>query len=108
MDHYESTLSPGASSPEFLPLLEHIHKVAKAHQYGEGTIDSQQWDEATLVRFSMGEPKRVIGALKRMNPINTTANQEIRKLIGYLENNKLSIDYGSSLEKGFPIGSGAI
>lgn len=92
---------------DFYHCSEHIHKVAKA-QYGEGTIESQQWAEASLVRLSMGEPKRVIGALKRMNPINTTANEEIRKLIGYLENNKHRIDYCSSLEKGFPIGSGAI
>jgi len=92
---------------DFYHCSEHIHKVAKV-QYGDGTIDSQQWAEAALVRLSDGEPNRVIGALKCMNPINAEAKEEIRKLIGYLENNKHRIDYCASLEKGFPIGSGGI
>lgn len=92
---------------DFYHCSEHIHQVAKA-QYGEGSLQSNQWAEATLVRLSMGQTQGVIGSLKRIKPINNSAKEEIRKLIGYLEKNINRIDYFSSLEKGFPIGSGGI
>lgn len=101
------TFPQGRQVLDFYHCSEHIHLVAKT-QYGDGTLYSQQWAEATLVRLSMGETTRVIGSLKRLIPISSTAREEIRKLIGYLDNNKDRIDYFSSLEQGFPIGSGGI
>lgn len=102
-----SSFPEGRQILDFYHCAEHIHKVAKAH-YGEGTINVLQWAEATLVRLSMGEPERVIGALKRIKPKNSTAREEIRKLINYLQKQRHRIDYICDLENGFPIGSGAI
>jgi len=43
-----------------------------------------------------------------MKPSNETTEEEIRKLIGYLKNNKDKIDYRSARNAGYPIGSGGI
>jgi hypothetical protein len=102
-----SSFPDGIQILDFYHCAEHIHKVAKT-QYGEGTLRALQWAEATLIRLSMGEPKRVIGTLKRIKPKNSHAKEEIRKLINYLQNQKHRIHYISDLENGFPIGSGAI
>ena len=92
---------------DFYHCAEHIHTVAKT-LYGEGTLSGQQWAEATLVRLCMGNVKTVIAALRRRRPRNNEVQEEIRKLIGYLENNSHRIDYISDLKQGFPIGSGGI
>jgi hypothetical protein len=92
---------------DFYHCAEHIHTVAKA-QYEQGSLKALQWAEATLVRLSMGEIQGVIGALKRMEPRNSLAGEEIRKLINYLDTHRHRIDYLSDLKNGFPIGSGAI
>ena len=49
-----------------------------------------------------------LGALRRSRPRNKEAQEEILKLIGYLENNSHRIDYLANLKQGFPIGSGGI
>lgn len=102
-----SSFPEGRQVLDFYHCAQHIHTVARA-QYGEGKLAALEWAEATLVRLSMGEPGVVIGALKRMSPRNAAAEEEIRKLINYLENHKHRIDYLAALEDGLPIGSGAI
>ena len=92
---------------DFYHCAEHVHAVAQA-QYGEGALGGQQWAEATLIRLSMADVKTVLAGLCRMRPTNSEAQEEIRKLIGYLENNRHRIHYLSDLENGFPIGSGGI
>jgi len=92
---------------DFYHCAEHVHTVARA-QYGEGTLAGQQWAEATLVRLCTAEVKTVLGALRRSRPRNKEAQEEILKLISYLENNSHRIDYLSNLKQGFPIGSGGI
>ena len=92
---------------DFYHCAEHVHAMART-QFGEGALSAQQWAEATLVRLSMGNVKTVIAALGRIKPRNDEAKEEIRKLMGYLENNRDRIHYISDLENGFPIGSGGI
>jgi hypothetical protein len=92
---------------DFYHCSEHVYTVARA-QYGEGTLDGQQWVEATLIRLCMANVKTVLAGLSRMRPTNSEAQEEIRKLTGYLENNCHRIRYISDLENGFPIGSGGI
>ena len=61
-----------------------------------------------MARLFYGEVTRVIGGLKRMKPEKQGAKEEIRKLIGYLENNGHRIDYAHNRRGGYAIGSGGI
>jgi hypothetical protein len=47
-------------------------------------------------------------SLRRMQPKDNEAKEEIRKLIGYLNNNRGRIHYKSGRKGGYPIGSGGI
>jgi hypothetical protein len=77
-------------------------------QYGEGTLEALEWVESTITRLFFAEVNQVIGGLRRMQPKNETAGEEIRKLIGYLQNNRRKIHYRSDRKGGYPIGSGGI
>ncbi len=43
-----------------------------------------------------------------MQPKNNEAKEEIRKLIGYLNNNRERIHYKADRKDGYPIGGGGI
>jgi hypothetical protein len=57
--------------------------------------ESQQalWIEATMSRLNFGEVASVIWGLQRMSPAAAKAEEEIRKLIGYLQTNSQYINY---------------
>jgi hypothetical protein len=44
-----------------------VYETARA-QYGEGTLEAQEWVEATLTRLSLNELGVVVGGLLRMKP----------------------------------------
>ena len=92
---------------DYYHCSEHIHKVGK-EQYGEKNKECFQWIESAMCRLFYGEVNSVVWGLQRMKPSNETAEEEIRKLIGYLKNNKDKIDYRSARNGGYPIGSGGI
>ena len=46
--------------------------------------------------------------LEGMEPRDAAAAEEIRKLLGYLEENQGRLKYGSLRRKGYPLGSGGI
>lgn len=71
---------------------EHIYKVAKA-QYGEKSLMGLQWVESTISRFFFAEVDNVIDDLSRMQPNNSEAKEDIRKLIVYLKHNSKRIHY---------------
>lgn len=50
----------------------------------------------------------MIWGLERMKPPDDLAKEEIRKLIGYLRNNRERIHYRGDRIGGYPIGSGGI
>ena len=77
-------------------------------QYDDEDSKRFQWAEATLTRLYFSEIDSVIWGLQRMKPKNNDAKEEIRKLIGYLENNKHRIHYRGDRIGGYPIGSGGI
>ena len=77
-------------------------------QYGEGTIDALEWAESTITRLFFAKVKEVIAGLGRMKPRTKEAQEEIRKLVGYLQNNREKIHYRSDRKGGYPIGSGGI
>jgi hypothetical protein len=60
------------------------------------------------VRLNFGEVESVIWGLHRMKPASPEAEEEIRKLIGYLKNNAHRINYRSFKRGQYPRGSGGI
>ena len=105
--HMTACFPDGREILDYYHCAEHIHKVGKV-QYGEGTLQSLEWVESTITRLFFAEVNQVIGGLRRMQPQNETAREEIRKLIGYLQNNRHKIHYRSDRKGGYPIGSGGI
>jgi len=92
---------------DYFHCAEHIHKVAKL-QYGEKSQKCLEWAESTLTRLFYSEVDNVVWGLQRMKPRDAIAKEEIRKLIGYLENNRDRIHYRGDRIGGYPIGSGGI
>jgi hypothetical protein len=90
---------------DYYHCAEHIHTVAKL-QYDDE--QATEWAEATLARLHLGRIATVLAALKRMNGRNAEAQQEIRKLITYLDKNRDRIPYATCDTEGLPKGSGAI
>ena len=91
---------------DYYHCAEHVHTVAKS-QYGD-SLGAQQWAEATITRLFMDDTGHVIGGLKRMQPCNTEAEKEIKKLITYLGNHRHRLAYQQCRDEGLPIGSGGI
>ena len=91
---------------DYYHCAEHVHKVAKL-QYGD-TLGAQQWAEATITRLFMDDTGYVIGGLKRMQPCNTEADKEIKKLINYFANHRHRLAYQQCRDEGLPLGSGGI
>jgi len=92
---------------DFYHCYEHLHQVARA-QYGEGSQRGHEWAEMTMIQLCEGDYKRVIKKLASIKPVDAASQEEIRKLIGYLENQGHRINYFKEVKAGNPIGSGAI
>jgi hypothetical protein len=105
--HMQACFPKGREILDCFHCVEHVYEVAKA-QYGEKSLKSLQWVEATMCRLFYAEVGHVIAGLRRMKPKNEKAAELIRKLIGYLNNNRHRIHYRSDRLGGYPIGSGAI
>jgi hypothetical protein len=105
--HMASCFPKGRQILDYYHCADHIHKVAK-HQYGEKSKKCLEWVESTMARLFYAEVDNVIWGLERMKPQNDAAEEEIRKLIGYLANNRERIHYRGDRIGGYPIGSGGI
>ena len=105
--HMVACFPKGRQILDYYHCAEHIHKVAKL-QYGEKPLKCLEWVESTMTRLFCAEVDSVIWGLERMKPRNEMAEEEIRKLIGYLSNNRERIHYKGDRIGGYPIGSGGI
>ena len=85
---------------------EHLYTLAEAQFDDPEAVE--QWVEAALAWLSLDQPGLVIAWLKTMKPANTGAKDEIRNLIGYLDNNRDRLGYAKCRQEGLPIGSGGI
>lgn len=92
---------------DYYHCSEHIHALAQA-QYADDPYKALQWVESTTAQLFFGEVSHVIGGLRRMKPQNQDVKEQIRKLVGYLQNNKPRIHYHGDRIGGYPIGSGGI
>jgi len=86
--HMVAYFPKGRQILDYFHCAEHIHKVAK-QQYGEQSPKCLEWVESTITRLFYAEVDNVIWGLQRMRPRDSLAEEEIRKLIGYLQNNRL-------------------
>ena len=105
--HMTACFPKGRQILDYFHCAEHIHKVGRL-QYGEGSQKCLEWVESTLTRLFYAEVDNVIWGLQRMKPKDDLAKEEIRKLIGYLDNNRERIHYRGDRIGGYPIGSGGI
>ncbi len=105
--HMVACFPKGRQILDYYHCAEHIHKVAKL-QYGEKSPNCLEWIESTISRLFYNEVDNVVWGLQRMKPRNDLAREEIRKLIGYLQNNRERIHYHGDRVGGYPIGSGGI
>lgn len=105
--HMVACFAKGRQILDYFHCAEHIHKVAK-EQYGEQSPKCLEWVESTITRLFYAEVDNVIWGLQRMKPRDSLAEEEIRKLIGYLQNNREKIHYHGDRIGGYPIGSGGI
>jgi len=105
--HMVACFPKGRQILDYYHCAEHIHKVAKL-QYGEKSQKCLEWVESTMTRLFYAEVDNVIWGLQRMQPRDELAGEEIRKLIGYLSNNRERIHYKGDRIGGYPIGSGGI
>jgi hypothetical protein len=86
--------------------LEHLFTVTKA-QFDD-PLEVGQWVEAASAWLWLDQPGLVISWLQAMTAANANADEEIRKLIGYLNNNRDRLGYAKRRQEGLPIGSGGI
>jgi len=92
---------------DYYHCSEHIHKLAEV-QYPDDKNQRALWIESTMARLFVGDVQAVIWGLQRMHTASEPAGEEIRKLIGYLENNEHRIDYQALRRGQYPLGSGGI
>lgn len=105
--HMVACFPQGRQILDYYHCAEHIHKVAKV-QYGEKSQKCLEWVESAITRLFYAEVDNVIWGLERMKPRDDLAKEEIRKLMGYLQNNRDRIHYRGDRIGGYPIGSGGI
>lgn len=92
---------------DYYHCMEHLHSLAEA-QYGDDPDRALSWVIGAIGHIYHDETGRVIGGLRRMKPKNDTVKEQIRKLIGYLQNNQNRTHYNGAKKGGYPIGSGGI
>jgi hypothetical protein len=92
---------------DYYHCAEHVYETARA-QYGEGTLEAQEWAEATLTRLSLNELGAVVGGLLRMKPRTPEADAAIRALSIYLEGQRERVGYDELRRRGLPRGSGGV
>ena len=92
---------------DYYHCAEHVYDTARA-QYGEGTLDAQEWAEAALTRLCLSELGVTLGGLWRMKPRTPEAADAIRALCLYLAGHAGRLGYDELRRRGLPRGSGGI
>ncbi|MGH8858529.1 MAG: ISKra4 family transposase [Polaromonas sp.] len=92
---------------DYYHCREHVHKVGSL-QFVEDAVQEQEWVEAMMARLFWGYVDWAIEGLKALQPRDTQAAEEIRKLIGFLRNSAGRLHYRTARKGGYPIGSGGI
>lgn len=92
---------------DYYHCAQHVYDTARA-QYGEGTLEAQEWAEATLTRLCLNRLGDVLGGLWRTRPRTPAAEEAIRALSIYLAGQQDRVGYRQLRRRGLPRGSGGI
>ena len=92
---------------DYYHCAEHVYETARA-QYGDGTLEAQEWAEAALTRLCLNHLGETTGGLLRMKPRSPEAEEAIRKLSIYLAGHAGRLGYAERRRRGLPRGSGGI
>jgi hypothetical protein len=92
---------------DYYHCAKYVYDTARA-QYGEGTLDAQEWAEATLTRLCVNQLGRVTGGLLRMTPRTPEAKEAIRVFSNFLAGQDGRAGYEELRRRGLPRGSGGI
>ena len=91
-DVYWQHFPEGEQILDYYHCAEHVCTAARA-QYGEGTLEAQEWTEATLTRLCLNQLGAVVGGLLRMTARTPAAEEAIRGLSIYLEGQRERMGY---------------
>jgi len=92
---------------DYYHCSEYLHDLANS-QYGKSSQKAREWVEAALTHLFLNKADRIIAGIKRMRPKSEVAKDQIDKTVGYLNERKKMINYGSLRRGGYHIGSGGI
>jgi hypothetical protein len=92
---------------DYYHCAEHVYETARA-QYGEGTLEAQEWAEAALTRLCLNHLGATLGGLLRMRPRSPEAEEAIRALSLYLAGQAGRVGYDELRRRRLPRGSGGI
>jgi hypothetical protein len=99
--------------PAAVQILDYSH--CRAHvpkvgglQFGDDAVKEQAWVEAMMARLCWGDVDWAIEGLEALQPRDSQAAEEIRKLSGVLRNSAGRLNYRAARKGGYPIGSGGI
>ena len=106
-DVFREHFPEGEEILDYYHCAERVYETARA-QYDEGTLEAQEWAEATLTRLSLNELGAVVGGLLRMKSRTPEAEHAIRALSIYLAGQWERVGYDELRRRGLPRGSGAV
>ena len=92
---------------DYYHCAEYVYETARA-QYGEGTLEAQEWAEATLARLCLNDLGDVSNGLLHMTPRSPEAEEAIRTFSIYLAGQRGRAGYADLRRRGLPRGSGGI
>ena len=86
---------------------EHLSELAKV-VYGPGSCEEKQWAEERIKELDDGKVDAVLSAMALLQPRTDAARDDVRKAIGYFQNNAARMQYSHFRRQGLFVGSGVI
>jgi hypothetical protein len=87
-------------------LKEHLYEFVNLHYKDPGR--AKAWVDMKVEALREGRVGDVLGGLKKMRPRKKDAREALRGLVGYVENNRVRIDYQRPWQDGLAVGSGSV
>ena len=88
-------------------VKEHLWELGKV-LYGEGSKKTKSFVEYKCKQIESGKVGKVISALKKLKVADGVHAEKLRVEIGYLESNRVRMNYPSYRKCGYHIGSGMV
>ncbi len=95
---------------DIIHVIEYLYDVAHAI-YSENGKEIKDYVYSLLLKILQGKVGRVIGGLKQIITKRDLSQNKIKtleKVVKYLENHKLNMQYDKYIEKGYPIATGIV